>query len=61
MKVRELIAELKKCPPDADVVFFSSWDDFQSVEEISPEDYDKNVVLGRDLPPELYARDYQYD
>jgi|GEM_PF-6762858 len=60
MKVHELIAELNKCPPDAEVVFFNNWDDVQPVKEVSPEDSDNNVVLGRELPPEVYARDYKY-
>ena len=61
MKVHELIAQLARCPHDADVVFFSDWDDVRPVHDLSQEDSDGRVVLGRVLPPEVYARDYKDD
>lgn len=61
MKVKDLLAELAKCPPDAEVRFFVDWEDRRPVKEVSPEDADGNVLLGADLPPEAYARDCKYD
>ena len=61
MKVKDLIAELAKCPPDVEVRFFVGWDDLRSVAEVSPEDADGNVLLGCNLPPEAYARDFRDD
>lgn len=61
MKAHELIAMLQKCPQDAEVVFFCAWGDTRPVNELSPEDAGGNVVLGSDLPPEVYARDYRHD
>lgn len=61
MTVKELIAALQKCPPDAQVVAWQSWDTQFPVKTVSPEGADGEVVLGEDLPPELYGRDYKYD
>lgn len=61
MKVKELITELAKCPPDAEVRFFVEWEDMRPVEEVSPENADGDVLLGAELPPETYARDFKYD
>lgn len=61
MKVKNLMAELAKCPPDAEVCFFMDWENRRPVSEVSPEDHDGNVLLGSDLPPEVYARDFKED
>lgn len=60
MKVKDLLTALAKCPPDAEVRYFVGWDDRRPVAEVSPEDADGNVLLGADLPPEAYARDFKY-
>lgn len=62
MKVRDLIAELEKCPQDSHVVFFVSWGDERAIQMVSPEDVNDNVVLGTsDLPAEKFARDSKYE
>lgn len=60
MKAKDLIAELAKCPPDADVRFFVGWEDCRAVADVSPEDANGDVLLGDRLPPEVFARDYKY-
>lgn len=60
MNVRQLIAELSTCPPDANVRFFVAWDDERTVMRVSPQDADDFVVLGdNNLPAEKYGRDYK--
>jgi hypothetical protein len=60
MKTRELIEQLSACPQDADVRFFVSWEDRRSVDALTPEDADGDVVLAdKDIPAELFARDFQ--
>lgn len=61
MKVKDLLNELAKCPADADVRFFIEWGDVRPVIDVSLEDSDGNVLLGSDLPPEVYARDFKYE
>jgi len=61
MKVRDLIERLSHCPQDAPVRFFLNWESRPEVKEISPEDADGFVVLGDDLPAEIFARDYKAD
>ncbi len=61
MKVKELIAELAKCPLESDVRFFVDWEDRRSVSALSPEDSNGDVLLGdKNLPPEAFARDVKY-
>ena len=61
MKVKDLLAALTKCPPEAEVRFFVGWEDRRPVNELSPEDADGCVLLGTYLPPEVHARDSKYD
>jgi len=61
MKVKDLLAELAKCPTEAEVRFFVGWEDRRQVNEVSPEDADGFVLLGADLPPEAFARDFKND
>ena len=61
MKVRELIEQLGRCPQEAEVVWFNTWDDVRPLRDISPEGLERNVVLGDDLPPEVYSRDFKDD
>ena len=61
MKVKDLLTELAKCHPDSEVQFFVGFDDRRTVSEVSPEDSYGNVLLGADLPPEAYARDFKGD
>lgn len=60
MQVRELIERLQKCPPSASVRFFVDWDDRRTVDDVSPEGVDDTVLLGTQLPPEVFARDFKY-
>lgn len=61
MNVHDLMVELSKCDPCAEVRFFVDWDDRRTVRAISAEDADGTVLLGEDLPPEVHARDFKYE
>lgn len=61
MTAAELIAELRKCEPTRKVRMFISWDSMPEVAEVSRVDSDGFVVLGDDLPPEVFAEDYRYE
>jgi hypothetical protein len=47
MNVKQLIAELSKCPPDSDVVYLVDCGVTRSVALLSPEDSEGRVVLGQ--------------
>lgn len=61
MKVKELIAELERCPQESLACLFLGFDNRPEVKAISPEDCDGRVLLGAELPPEAYARDHISD
>jgi len=51
MKVKDLIASLRKCRPESEVVCFVSWDDrVIRINSVDPKDDEGNVVLSDSLP-----------
>jgi hypothetical protein len=51
VKVRDLIASLRKCKPESEVVCFVSWDDrIIRINSVDPKGDDGNVVLSDSFP-----------
>jgi len=51
MKVKDLIAALRKCKPGSEVVCFVSWDDrVIKINSVDPRDAEGNVVLSDSFP-----------
>jgi hypothetical protein len=51
MKVKDLIATLRKCKPDREVVCFVSWDDrVIRINSVDPKGAEGNVVLSDSFP-----------
>lgn len=51
MKVKDLIASLRKCKPESEVVCFVSWDDrVIRINSVDPKGGEGDVVLSDSLP-----------
>jgi hypothetical protein len=51
MKVKDLIASLRKCKPESEVVCFVSWDDrVIRINSVDPNGAEGNVVLSDSFP-----------
>jgi len=51
MKIKDLIASLRKCRPESEVVCFVRWDDrVIRINSVDPKDDEGNVVLSDSLP-----------
>lgn len=51
MKVRDLIASLRKCKPESEVVCFVSWDDrVIRINSVDPKGAEGNVMLSDSIP-----------
>jgi hypothetical protein len=51
MKVKDLIASLRKCKPESEVVCFVSWDDrVIRINAVDPKGADGNVILSDSFP-----------
>lgn len=60
MKVSELIAELRKCHPDREVLLFVDWENRPTIDSVARGSDDNGAVtIGHALPPELYGEDYR--
>ncbi len=59
MKVKDLIAALRKCESESEVVCFVSWDDrVIRINSVEPKGADGTVVLSDSLPkPDVESRD----
>ena len=59
MTVKELIKALYNCNPDKVVRFHVDWGNEPEIDSwVQNSD---TVLLGNDLPPERYERDYKYE
>lgn len=60
MTVKELRHVLLSYKDDTKVLFFVDWDKRIEINDIADQD-DGTVLLGEDLPPEVYVTDYKYE
>jgi hypothetical protein len=53
MKVKDLIAALRKCKPDSEVVCYVSWDErVVRINSVGPKGAEGSVVLSDSIPKE---------
>ena len=58
MKVKDLIASLRKCKPESEVVCFVSWDNrLMRISSVDPKDAEGNLVLSDSIPKVQEPRD----
>lgn len=58
--VAELIAMLQTYPAATKVMLFLDWDRIHALTNVADQG-DGTIVLGSDLPPEMYTTDYVYE